>query len=153
VESALTQLSYDYLWRPGQVELVEIAAQLGHDPALTLGTYAHLFEEFDLGSRPDPAEAIEEARREINVREMFADLDRGYSDVVRDPSSELQADARTRTADPFITRTPRRLPPVAVRGSEGPTQANVRHFAPVRFAVGAGWCVATLLPPVHRRMT
>ena len=83
--------------------VVEIAAQLGHDPALTLGTYAHLFEEFDFGSRPDPAEAIEEARREINVREMFADLDRGYSDVVRDPSSELQADARTRTADPFIT--------------------------------------------------
>jgi len=61
-----------------------------------------------------------------------------------------KADARTRTADPFITRTPRRLWPVAVLAAEGPGQANFGRFAPERFAVGAGWCVATLLPPSRR---
>jgi integrase len=100
--------------------IVEIAAQLGHDPALTLGTYAHVFEEFELGSRPDLVGAIEEARREMGVREMYAELDEGDPGLLRDPSSELEADARIRTADPFITRDRR-----AVQSSPaGGTPAN-----------------------------
>jgi hypothetical protein len=41
-----------------------------------------------------------------------------------------QADARIRTADPFITRTPRRLWLVVVRGAECLGQANFGRFAP-----------------------
>jgi hypothetical protein len=41
-----------------------------------------------------------------------------------------EADARTRTADPFITRTPRRLWLVAVRGADHLGQANFGRFAP-----------------------
>jgi integrase len=53
--------------------VVEIAAQLGHDPALTLSTYAHVFDEFDFGSRPDPVETIQAARLRTGVREMYAE--------------------------------------------------------------------------------
>jgi hypothetical protein len=59
---------------------------------------------------------------------------------------ESLAVARIRTADHFITSTPRRLWMVAVRGAYRPVQANFGRFAPERFAVGAGWSVATLLP-------
>jgi len=128
--------------------VVEIAAQLGHDPALTLGTYAHVFEEFDFGSRPDPVEMIQTARLRTGVREMYAEPAEAGLTNSRDPGTELEADARTRTADPFITRTPRRLWLVAVHGTKRPGKANFGRFAVTRLAVGAGWCVATLLPPV-----
>jgi hypothetical protein len=42
----------------------------------------------------------------------------------------VRADERTRTADPFITRTPRRLWLVTVRGAQRPGQADFRRFAP-----------------------
>lgn len=41
---------------------VELAAELGHSPTLTLGTYAHLFSEFARGERLRPDEAIRAAR-------------------------------------------------------------------------------------------
>jgi integrase len=42
---------------------IAVASQLGHDASLTLGTYARLFDEFDLASRPDPTATLEAARR------------------------------------------------------------------------------------------
>ena len=41
---------------------VELAAELGHSPTLTLNTYAHLFSEFARGERVRPEEAILAAR-------------------------------------------------------------------------------------------
>jgi integrase len=43
---------------------VELAAELGHSPTLTLDTYAHLFSEFARGERIDVAAAIGRARGE-----------------------------------------------------------------------------------------
>jgi integrase len=42
---------------------VELAAELGHAPTLTLNTYAHLFSEFSRGSQVDPEQVIASARR------------------------------------------------------------------------------------------
>jgi hypothetical protein len=42
---------------------VELAAELGHSPTLTFGTYAHLFSEFSRGERLDPESLIRVARR------------------------------------------------------------------------------------------
>jgi len=44
---------------------VELAAELGHSPTLTLNTYAHLFSEFARGERIDPEVEINVARRMI----------------------------------------------------------------------------------------
>jgi hypothetical protein len=110
--------------------VVEIAAQLGHDPALTLGTYAHVFDEFDFGSRPDPVEMVQAARLRAGVREMYAEPAEAGLTNPRDPGAELEADARTRTADPFITRAAQRLALVVVGGAERPRQANLGRFAP-----------------------
>lgn len=41
---------------------VELAAELGHAPTLTLDTYAHLFSEFARGERIDPEAEIRRAR-------------------------------------------------------------------------------------------
>jgi hypothetical protein len=41
---------------------VELAAELGHAPTLTLNTYAHVFSEFARGERVDPERLIEEVR-------------------------------------------------------------------------------------------
>lgn len=41
---------------------VELAAEMGHAPTLTLDTYAHLFSEFARGERIDPVVVIEAAR-------------------------------------------------------------------------------------------
>jgi integrase len=42
---------------------VELAAELGHSPTLTLNTYAHVFSEFTRGKRIDPVREIHAARR------------------------------------------------------------------------------------------
>ena len=41
---------------------VELAAELGHAPTLTLNTYAHVFSEFARGERIDPERLIEQIR-------------------------------------------------------------------------------------------
>jgi len=41
---------------------VELAAELGHAPTLTLNTYAHVFSEFARGERVDPERLIEQVR-------------------------------------------------------------------------------------------
>jgi hypothetical protein len=42
---------------------VELAAELGHSPTLTLNTYAHVFSEFARGERLRPEIAILAARK------------------------------------------------------------------------------------------
>lgn len=46
---------------------VELAAELGHAPTLTLDTYSHVFGEFARGSRINPEQEIRAARRSIGV--------------------------------------------------------------------------------------
>ncbi|RDI76056.1 hypothetical protein Gocc_0475 [Gaiella occulta] len=83
--------------------VVEVAAQMGNAPEVTLKTYAHVFEEFDPNVRVSALEAIEAARAEFDVREMYAELGEEVTAEPPDPASILEADARIRTADPFIT--------------------------------------------------
>jgi len=42
--------------------VVEVAQQLGHAPTMTLETYAHVFSEFEPGSRVPAEERIRKAR-------------------------------------------------------------------------------------------
>ena len=81
----------------------EVAAQIGNATEVTLNTYAHDFREFERGVRVNIAELITTARAEWGVREMYADD--GDEVAARSPeaASILEADARIRTADPFIT--------------------------------------------------
>ena len=46
---------------------VELAAELGHAPTLTLDTYSHVFSEFARGDRVDPEREIASARQRCNV--------------------------------------------------------------------------------------
>lgn len=47
---------------------VELAAELGHAPTLTLNTYAHVFSEFARGTQVDPEEEVRKGRRKADVR-------------------------------------------------------------------------------------
>ena len=82
---------------------VEVAAQIGDSTETTLKTYVHVFEEFDPAHRVTAVEAIEAAREEFGVRGKYAEADESEDAEARKPASILEADARTRTADPFIT--------------------------------------------------
>ena len=83
--------------------VVEVARQMGNAPSVTLDTYGHAFDEQEPGSRFDPVEAIEAARAEFDVREMYASV-RGTSPTESvDPASEDEALFRTRTGDPLLT--------------------------------------------------
>ena len=42
-----------------------VAAQLGHSPAMTLRTYAHVFEEFEDVERTSAEDAIQRARGKL----------------------------------------------------------------------------------------
>jgi hypothetical protein len=79
------------------------AAQIGDSTETTLKTYVHVFEEFDPASRVTAVEAIEAARAEFDVRGVYAGPTDEEGADGPDPASMLEADARTRTADPFIT--------------------------------------------------
>ena len=48
--------------------VVEVARQAGHSPAMALGTYAHVFEEFDPAERVSAADRIRNAREELRLR-------------------------------------------------------------------------------------
>ena len=83
--------------------VVEVARQMGNAPSVTLDTYGHVFDERDPGSRFDPAEAIEAARGEFDVREMYAG-ERGTTTAESvDPAPDNEALFRTRTGDPLLT--------------------------------------------------
>jgi integrase len=83
--------------------VVEVARQMGNAPSVTLDTYGHVFDEDELGSRFDPVEAIEAARAEFDVREMFAGMRSTSPTESVDPAPEDEALFRTRTGDPLLT--------------------------------------------------
>jgi integrase len=53
----------------GRLSVVEIAAQLGHDPTVCLDTYAHVMAEQDGGERTSAEEQIAAARRASHEQE------------------------------------------------------------------------------------
>ena len=82
---------------------VEVAAQLADSAEVLLGVYAHVFAEIGPATTFRAADAIEAARAEFGVREMYAELGLLGGEDSRDPASVQEADAGTRTADPIIT--------------------------------------------------
>lgn len=85
------------------VSALEVARQVGNSPAVTLDVYAHVIEEFDPADRVRAEDAIRAAREEFDVRGEYAELESSEGVDAAEAASELEADARTRTADPFIT--------------------------------------------------
>ena len=83
--------------------VLEVARQLGNSPDVTLTTYGHFFEEFEPASRVSAGEAIEAARAKVDIRGEYAEPGEDRESDGGDPASRLEADARTRTGDPFIT--------------------------------------------------
>lgn len=55
--------------------VVEVARQMGNAPSVTLDTYAHLFDERDPVGRVDSVAAIEAARAEVDVSEVYKEAD------------------------------------------------------------------------------
>ncbi|MGH9323199.1 MAG: tyrosine-type recombinase/integrase, partial [Vicinamibacteria bacterium] len=109
--------------------VIDVARQMGNAPDVTLKTYAHVFEEFDPGARVSAVDAIEAARAEFDVRGMYAEPATDEDRETGEPASVLEADARTRTADPFITRQRRvryERPQATARGHEIPGKRPVR---------------------------
>jgi hypothetical protein len=85
------------------VSVLKVAGQVGNSPDVTLTTHAHVFEEFEPATRVSAGDAIEAARAEFDVRGEYAEPEEDGDAEGGDPASMLEADARTRTADPFIT--------------------------------------------------
>ena len=85
--------------------------QLGNAVAVTLDTYAHVFEEFD-------------------VREDYAERESGEEGDIHRCRSGSEADARIRTADPFITSEV--LYQLSYVGGEGKSSAVSRSLRLVR---------------------
>jgi hypothetical protein len=77
---------------------------MGNAPEVTLGVYAHVFEELDPTDRMGAVEAIQAARTEFDVREEYAETEDDGEAKSLEAASVNEADARIRTADPFITR-------------------------------------------------
>jgi hypothetical protein len=85
---------------------------MGNAPNVTLTTYAHVFDEQDGAESFDAVVAILTAREEFAVRGEYAGAAGGDEPESRDPASIEEADARIRTADPFITSVDSLSPPV-----------------------------------------
>ena len=87
--------------------VVEVAAHAGHAATMTLSTYAHVFEELAGSARLDAEGQIKAARAaEVPVSYPEA-VGSNLSNQRKAESPKCtpspQADARTRTGDPFIT--------------------------------------------------
>jgi len=82
--------------------VVEVARQTGNAPSVSLDVYGHVFEERDSGQTVTPAEAINAARSEFDVREEYAEAGEAEGDGSREPTSDQEALLRTRTADPSL---------------------------------------------------
>ena len=101
--------------------VVEVARQLGHSPTMTLGTYGHVFEEFEGSARVSAEEQIRRARDKlVSVLCPSGRPDRGRSNKT---PAKRKADARIRTGDPFITRS---LLPLRVLAAGGRVPLNQR---------------------------
>ena len=83
--------------------VVEVARQMGNAPSVTLDTYAHVFEERDPSKTRNPAEAIEAARAEFDVREEYAEGEDAEGAEAPKPASDKEALYQTRTDDPLLT--------------------------------------------------
>jgi hypothetical protein len=82
----------------------EIADHLGHaDPGFTARTYAHVMRDASKRRRVPIARAIAAARRPL-VDPSTPGRKIAAGDSRKKPLQIVEADARTRTADPFITR-------------------------------------------------
>ena len=99
--------------------VVEIARQAGHSPTMTLSTYAHLFDEAAGGERVSAEDEVRGARQLVRLERRTRSVPENsnrlsvWSD--KEPANPLKptADARTRTADPFITSVDHVSSPVA----------------------------------------
>ena len=82
--------------------VVEVARQAGHAPTMTLATYAHVFDEFDVEDRLPVEEQIRRARAErVPVSYLSA------ADEKRDDEKDLQTDSGrcpARTGDLLLVR-------------------------------------------------
>jgi hypothetical protein len=108
---------------------------MGNAPDVTLGTYAHVFEELDPSARVAAVDAIRAARAEFDVRGKYAEARDEAETEAPDAAPGLEADGETRTPDPIITRAdqlssedaPSRAKP---HGSEGFTPRRWRPKTP-----------------------
>ena len=66
--------AYASLMIKAGLNVVEVAARLGHSPSVCLGTYAHVFEELGAGAI-DPEHAILAARLKLGAKQV---LSRGF---------------------------------------------------------------------------
>jgi hypothetical protein len=83
--------------------LAEVAVQLGDAVATVAGSYTHAFVGADALPREPAADAIDAARNAAGVRKVYVELETTAGGEAANPASGERADARTRTADPFIT--------------------------------------------------
>jgi len=83
--------------------LADVAVQVGDAVATVAGTYTHAFIEAEGLPREPAADVIDAAREALGVRQLYVELGLGQSDEAGKTASELEADARIRTGDPFIT--------------------------------------------------
>ena len=83
--------------------LAEVAVQLGDAVATVASTYTHAFIEAEALPREPAADAIDGARVAAGVRQLYVGLEAAANGVAGDAASGEEADARTRTGDPFIT--------------------------------------------------
>ncbi len=83
--------------------LVEVAHELVTRVAVASSTYTHVFAEADALSREPAGLAIERAREALGVRQMYVELGLVSTAEASETALEEEADARIRTADPFIT--------------------------------------------------
>ena len=129
-----------YEGRPG----VDVAAQIGDSTETTLKTYVHVFEEFDPAMRVTAVEAIEAARAKFDVRGEYAEDIDAADPQGREAAVSEEADARTRTADPFITRQG-----IGGNGVHGRVRAG--HVLPANWGLPA-WRCGRVMPREPRLM-
>jgi len=82
--------------------VVEVARQMGNSPEVTLSTYAHVFDEMG-PDHIDAEQSIRAARAAQSGRSEDAEPTRPTLPGGSDMALSAEADARIRTADPFIT--------------------------------------------------
>jgi hypothetical protein len=83
--------------------LADVAVQAGDAVATIASTYTHVFVEAEGLPREPAADVIDAARDALGVRQLYVDLGFDAIGDAAETASTLEADARTRTGDPFIT--------------------------------------------------
>ncbi len=82
--------------------MVEVAAQMGHAPTMTLNTYGHVIADMDGVTIGSAEEVIKAARADDAVPPRYPG-ETGDTSASAGSEASSQADARIRTGDPFIT--------------------------------------------------